>query len=137
MMAAMKVGSACLACVGLFACTPPDALDERTRAVTAPPEVHAWIAANEIPLVTVEAEHGFADLAPLADTIGDARVVALGEATHGSREIFQLKHRLLEYLVDVHGFTVFGFEASQAERLDVDDYVVNGRGDAARAVAGL
>jgi erythromycin esterase len=136
-MAAMKAGSACLACVGLFACTPPDALDERTRAVTAPPAVHAWIADNEIPLATVEARHGFADLAPLAATIGDARVVALGEATHGTREFFQLKHRLLEYLVEVHGFTVFGFEAGLPEGLDVDDYVVNGRGDPARAVAGL
>ena len=137
MMAAMKIGAACLACVGLLACTPPDALVERTRAVTAPPEVHGWIADHEIPLVTVEAGHGFADLAPLADTIGDARVVALGEATHGGREFFQLKHRLLEYLVEVHGFTVLGFEAGLPEGLDVDDYVVHGRGDAARAVAGL
>jgi erythromycin esterase len=135
----MKLGSACLACVGLFvfACTPPDSFDARTQAVTAPSEVHAWIAASEIPLATIEAGHGFADLALLAATIGDARVVALGEATHGSREFFQLKHRLLEYLVEVHGFTVFGFEAGLAEGLDVDDYVAGGHGDVARAVAGL
>ena len=29
---------------------------------------------------------------PLKKMIGDARIVSLGEATHGSREIFQLKH---------------------------------------------
>ena len=43
-----------------------------------------------IPLSTVEAGHGFTDLEPLRATIGDTRIVALGEATHGSREFFQL-----------------------------------------------
>ncbi|HEX5758243.1 MAG TPA: erythromycin esterase family protein [Thermoanaerobaculia bacterium] len=35
-----------------------------------------------------------ADLAPLREVVGDARVVALGEATHGTREFFHLKHHL-------------------------------------------
>ena len=55
----------------------------------------SWLKANAIRLNTVEAGHGFADMQPLKKIVGDARIVALGEATHGSREFFQLKHRML------------------------------------------
>jgi hypothetical protein len=58
-----------------------------------------WMRANAIALASVEAGQGLADLIRLGPLIGDARIVSLGEATHGTREIFQLKHRLLEYLV--------------------------------------
>ena len=44
---------------------------------------------------------------PLKAIIGPARVVALGEATHGTREFFQLKHRMLEFLVTEMGFNIF------------------------------
>ena len=32
---------------------------------------------------------------PLKKVVGDARIVSIGEATHGMREFFQLKHRML------------------------------------------
>lgn len=69
-----------------------------------------WLRANAAPLATVEAGHGFADLQPLKQMIGDARIVSLGEATHGSREIFQLKHRLVEFLASELGFSVLAME---------------------------
>ncbi len=102
-----------------------------------PEEVVAWITQAAVPLTTVEAEHGFDDLKPLAKMIGDARVVALGEATHGTREFFQMKHRMLEYLVSELGFTVFAIEANWPEALVVDEYVMTGKGSAAEAVAGM
>ena len=69
--------------------------------------------------------------------IGTARVVALGEATHGTREFFKLKHRMLEFLVAQMGFTAFGIEATLPESFDVDDWVLTGAGDPERALAGL
>jgi len=102
-----------------------------------PVEVDDWIAKHAAPLRTTEAGHGFDDLAPIGAMIGDAHVVALGEATHGTREFFQLKHRLLEYLVAEKGFTVFGIEASMPEAFDVNEYVLHGRGDPERALAAL
>lgn len=110
---------------------------QAAETILAPDEVLHWISANQVPLATADPKGDLADLRPLAATIGGARVVALGEATHGTREFFQLKHRMLEYLVSERGFTVFAFEAGFPEGRDVEDYVTTGRGDAARAVAGL
>ena len=100
-------------------------------------EVVDWIRARAIPLASVTAGTGFADLEPLRGIIGDARIVSLGEATHGTREFFQLKHRLLEFCVCELGFTVFGIEASFPESLAVNDYVLHGRGNPADALASM
>ncbi len=101
----------------------------------APPEVAEWLQKNAVALDTPEAGHGFADLQPLKSMIGNARLVCLGEATHGSREFFQLKHRMLEFLASEMGFTVFGIEASYPESLVVNEYVLTGRGDPADALS--
>ena len=69
--------------------------------------------------------------------IGDARVVALGEATHGTREFFQLKHRMLEFLVEKMGFTAFAIEASLPEAFDIDHFVLTGEGDPPAALRAL
>ncbi|MCP4659867.1 MAG: hypothetical protein GY856_31070, partial [bacterium] len=82
-------------------------LTRARRRMPASQEVVAWIHEHAIPLATPEAEQGFDDLRPVRELIGDARVVGLGEATHGTREFFQLKHRMLEFLVEEMGFTVF------------------------------
>jgi len=97
----------------------------------------SWLATNAIRLDTVEAGHGFADLQPLKAVIGPARIVALGEATHGTREFFQCKHRMLEFLVTEMGFNIFAMEASMPESFDINDLVLTGRGDPAKALAGL
>src|ERR1700687_4118446 len=56
-----------------------------------PAEVVAWIRQNAARLNTDKPKNGFQDLEPLQRIIGSARIVALGEATHGSREFFFLK----------------------------------------------
>ena len=103
----------------------------------APPEVVTWIRDHAIPIKTPEAGHGFEDMQPMKKLVGDARIVALGESTHGTREFFQFKHRMLEFLATEMGFTVFGIEANWPESLAVNDYVLNGTGDPARALKGM
>jgi erythromycin esterase len=96
-----------------------------------------WIRSAAIPLATFEPRHGCKDLEALRPIIGDARIVSLGEATHGTREFFKLKHRMLEFCVTELGFTMFVIEASFAESLAVNAYVLNGVGNAADALAGM
>ncbi len=110
---------------------------EATLLGPPPEEVVAWIAKHGAPLISAEAGHGFDDMAPIGKMVGKAHVVGLGEATHGTREFFQLKHRFLEYLVAEKGFTVFAIEANQPECRAVNDYVLNGTGDARTAIAGM
>ena len=96
-----------------------------------------WIRSAAIPLATAEPRHGFKDLEPLRAIIGDARIVSLGEATHGTREFRKLKHRMLEFCVAELGFTMFGIEAPFPESLAVNAYVLDGVGNAADALAGM
>lgn len=85
----------------------------------------------------IEAEHSFEDLQSLKSILRNVRIVGLGEATHGTREFFQCKHRMLEFLVKEMGFRIFAMEASYAACLPVNDYVLYGIGDRDRALNGL
>lgn len=90
------------------------------------------------PLRTWEPDDGdLSDLAVLGQLIGDARIVALGEATHGTREIFRMKDRIIRYLAQTRGFDIFSIEAGMPEGYAVNRYTVDGIGDAAEAVAGM
>jgi erythromycin esterase len=109
----------------------------RPEPTPADPQTLAWIKGHAIPLKGVEAGKGFADMQPLKALVGEATVVGLGEATHGTREFFQLKHRMLEFLVMEKGFTVFAIEANLPEAFAVNEYVLTGQGDPAKALAGL
>jgi len=74
---------------------------------------------------------------PLAQVVGDARIVALGEATHGTREFFQLKHRMVEFLASQKGFTIFSIEANMPEAYLLNDFVLTGKGDPRQLLKGL
>jgi erythromycin esterase len=112
-------------------------LDRQPEPKPAPQEVVEWFRDGAIPLRTPEAGHGFEDMRPLREIVGNARIVSLGEATHGTREFFQLKHRLLEFLVTEMGFTVFAIEANWPESLALNNYVLSGKGDPVAALDGL
>jgi erythromycin esterase-like protein len=100
-------------------------------------DVVEWISANAIRLETPSPGHGFADMQPIAKIIGNARIVSLGEATHGTREFFQLKHRMLEFLATEMGFSIFSIEANMPEAYRLNDFVLNGKGDPVRLIKGM
>lgn len=99
-------------------------------------DIISWIQENAIPISHVEAGKGFDDLQPLKEILKDVKVVGLGEATHGTREFFQIKHRLLEFLVTEMGFTGFALEAPYYASQPINDYILSGKGDLYTVLSG-
>lgn len=89
-----------------------------------------------IPLKDVAPGIGLDDLQPLESILRETSVIALGEATHGTREFFQMKQRMLEYCVQELGCTLFGIEASYTKCLPINDYVLYGKGNVHEVVSG-
>jgi erythromycin esterase len=106
-------------------------------AVRITPDQSMWIRSHSVQLTTPNAGSGFDDLRGLKNMIGDARIVALGEATHGTREFFQIKHRITEYLASEMGFTLFAIEANMPEAYRVNEYVLGGNGDPKELLNGM
>ncbi len=84
------------------------------------------LAKNTIPLTTVQPESGFDDLQALKPILENKRIIALGEATHGTSEFFKMKHRLLEFLVREMGYEHFGMETSAEVAQVINDYITGG-----------
>ncbi len=64
-----------------------------------------------------------APLDALMNRIGDARVVLLGEATHGTSEFYRMRARITQALVERKGFDVVAVEADWPDAARVDHYV--------------
>ncbi len=64
-----------------------------------------------------------ADLRPLLDRIGDARVVLLGEATHGTSEFYRMRERISRELIERKGFTFIAIEGDWPDAARIDHYV--------------
>lgn len=60
------------------------------------------------------------------DKLAGKSVIGLGEATHGSAEFFDAKHRIFKYLVEKHGYKIFAFEADFGESLFINEAVQKG-----------
>jgi erythromycin esterase-like protein len=79
--------------------------------VATDPEV-AWLQAHAIPLrATPPDPDDFADLEPLRETLGRARIVVLGEGSHGEGTTFAVKTRLVRFLHQRLGYDVLAFES--------------------------
>ncbi len=96
-----------------------------------------WITENAHPLKSVTAGNGFEDLEWLKPVLQNVRYLGLGTATAGTREFFQMNHRMFEFLVKEMGFNDFAIEASFAGCKNINDYVLYGKGDVHSAVQPL
>ncbi len=64
-----------------------------------------------------------APLDALLRRIGDARVVLLGEATHGTSEFYRMRARITQALIEGKGFNLVAVEADWPDAARIDHYV--------------
>ncbi len=84
------------------AAAPPPILPSRASDVGA-------VTALRETVVPVENPER-ADLGSLVERIGDARVVLVGESTHGTSEFYRMRAHLTRLLIEEHGFRIVGIE---------------------------
>lgn len=114
--------------------------DEATDWPTTTDELHALadrLDERTVSLRSTDPTGDLDDLDPLADRFARARIVGLGEATHGTREFFRAKHRLIRFLVERLDYRLLALEANVSETMAIDEYVVHGRGDPKDALDGI
>jgi len=128
----MKTRLPQLALLCILACSSPAISQSPPRPLTAQDSAAvAWIRRNAIPVQTLNTGSGFTDLAPLKAILQDARIVGLGESTHGTSEFQRAKHRLFEFLVKEMGYTAFTLEGAYSDAQPLNDYILHGTGSRA------
>ena len=90
-----------------------------------------------IPISINQSSEDEKELKPLNKLIGNAKIVGLGENSHGSSSIFKVKLRLVKYLVKNLGFTLFALEAPTVECDLINQYVLYGKGSKREVIQNL
>ncbi len=67
------------------------------------------------------------DVEPLLRRIGDARIVLLGEATHGTSEFYRMRERISRELIEKKGFSFIAIEGDWPDAARIDHYVRHAR----------
>jgi erythromycin esterase len=87
-----------------------------------------WVRDHAVAADSLDPRAPLHDLEPLGEVIGDARVVAIGESAHYVQEFYLLRHRLLRFLTERCGFTVYALEAPFTEAHAIDAWIQGGPG---------
>ena len=66
-----------------------------------------------------------ADLQPLLDRIGDARVVLIGEASHGTSEFYRMRAQITKALLEQKDFDFVAVEADWPDAYRIHDFVTH------------
>lgn len=85
-----------------------------------------WINKNAHPLTT---DTSLTDLAFLSAALKNNVVLGLGEASHGTKEFYHQKKRIIQYLITNLKYRNLGFEFSDKHIKSINQYVLNGSGD--------
>ena len=89
-------------------------------AQTAITDLTSIVRRAMIPLPAIEDEDAFAGQ---FDRFGDARVVLLGEASHGTAEFYRARAAISRRLIDRHGFRIIAIEGDWPDAAELDRFV--------------
>lgn len=96
-----------------------------------------WLKENIIPLNTDNPSSNFSDFENLKPLFQNAEIIGLGEATHGTREFFRMKHRIIKWFAQQQDTTIFAIEANMPEARAINEYVNSGNGNPKELLADL
>jgi protein-L-isoaspartate(D-aspartate) O-methyltransferase len=101
--------------------TGAEPIPRRKPQLVPPPEqaLSRIIASAAEPFGSIET----ADLKPLLARIGDARVVLVGEASHGTSEFYRMRDRISRALIETKGFNFLAIEGDWPDAARIDHYV--------------
>ncbi|MDB6132244.1 MAG: hypothetical protein JWM59_487 [Verrucomicrobiales bacterium] len=92
-----------------------------------PPCTEAWkVIRQEARLLNPETDAG---LEELCSAVGDARLVLIGEATHGTHEFYALRAALTRMLIGRKGFSIVAVEADWPDAFRAHRYAAGQSGD--------
>ncbi|MFZ3270080.1 MAG: erythromycin esterase family protein, partial [Mycobacterium sp.] len=80
-------------------------------------------AADVIRRVAIDAPAGVPPREMLSELIGDARIVLIGESSHGTHEFYQARAEITKWLIDEKGFCAVAAEADWPDAYRVNRYV--------------
>lgn len=117
--------------------------DEEVRRLLATPtsgisviRPAAPIAAEVISSVAIDAPGGVPPSETLEELIGDARIVLIGESSHGTHEFYAARAAITKWLIEEKGFCAVAAEADWPDAYRVNRYV-RGLGEDRSAAAAL
>jgi erythromycin esterase-like protein/predicted phosphoribosyltransferase len=103
--------------------------DEEVRELLKTPTTPALTTdvvespADQVRRITVDAPDGIPPLQALDELIGDARVVLIGESSHGTHEFYQARAEITRWLIDRKGFLGVAAEADWPDAYRVNRFV--------------
>jgi erythromycin esterase-like protein len=106
----LSVVAVLLGCAGKSVTSP--------AATSASPETIAMVRAAAVPLTG-----GPTDYDPLLALVGNARVVLLGESTHGTHEFYVERTRIAQRLITDKGFNAIAIEGDWPDAYRVNSYI--------------
>src|SRR4029079_17216951 len=105
--------------------------DEEVREILATPTVGLMTAAariaetpaDVIDRAAIDAPRGMPRSEALEEIVGDARIVLIGESSHGTHEFYQARAEITKWLIEEKGFDAVAAEADGPDAYRVNRYV--------------
>lgn len=101
--------------------------DDEVRTLLATSTISTPTAAESpaaaIARVAVDAPDGIPPAEVLDDLVGDARIVLIGESSHGTHEFYAARAEITKWLIEHRGFTAVAAEADWPDAYRVNRYV--------------
>src|SRR5271157_2231536 len=98
-------------------------LSTPTVSVRPPLAVVTETPADAVRRVAIDAPDGVPPREVLSELIGDARIVLIGESSHGTHEFYQARAEITKWLIEEKGFCAVAAEADWPDAYRVNRYV--------------